>query len=37
MVAIGLRNHGKVVAMDVINIDIGAAVLPSQESPNGRI
>ena len=36
MVAIGRRNDGRVVVMEFINIDIGAAVLPSQESSNGR-
>jgi hypothetical protein len=36
MVAIGRRNDGRVVIMEFIDIDIGAAVLPSQESSNGR-
>jgi hypothetical protein len=35
MVAIGRRNDGRVVIMEFIDIDIGAAVLPSQESSNG--
>jgi hypothetical protein len=36
-VAIGWWNDGRVIAMEFSNIHIGAAVLPSQESSDGRI
>jgi hypothetical protein len=38
IIAIGWWNDGRVIAMELINnLDIGAAVLPSQESANGRV